>query len=621
MSSSVLLDTRFKLHQTVYDRQLKVQLAELGVAIGSWLWEAVQHEAERSKIRRLAAAEIQPVVDVLRAMAGNVRWRRLALKSFDELSMADIVSMFELLEGHVAATSLSGNVKHSFSLRTRALLLRYLRARGFPKIERISAFFKSKLPLDRNQHRELIADEANADAAAPLEPLGALSHVNIPELKRKMQERIASPLRRIVAACKLELERYEAAHEAVLTLIHEPYDKRVVAALTSYHLGSLAGTEVRDLVSSLNGHAAAHAYIQLFFGDRPLDQPFKVKTLLLQQQVEEYLKERLQDRYIKGVLRAPIWAVMRPLLMCLIIIQRHTMWNSNSVLEMTLDGISSTVPPLQLSSLKTRTNRPTPAVFVERSNEEVVLALTFLTRRLSALKRTGWVAQDENRLWLNAPLNNNSPLRPFVGWGTDLKTFIRKAGLPDFSLEQIRTTALSLESLGSGGAEAARRRAGHRSLSTTSIYIDQLLLQRFNTSVNFEFTRRIEREILDGTSSPYAPMLFPIGDGTSCSDPTAPPFDDYLFRGLCDAKRCHAGNGCPNNKLRVDSDAIEAALRLQIYYRSNWARLCASNPEAFTAYHLPSILFNGALIAVLEQGLYSSSVREIRRTLKSEFND
>jgi len=113
-------------------------------------------------------------------------------------------------------------------------------------------------------------------------------------------------------------------------------------------------------------------------------------------------------------------------------------------------------------------------------------------------------------------------------------------------------------------------------------------------------------------------MLYPVGDGTACSDPAAPPFDDYLVGGICDAKRCHAGDGCPNNKVHVDRDAVEAALRLNIYYRSNWARLCASNPEAFAAYHLPSILFNGALIAVLEGGLYSSTVREIRRALKAE---
>jgi len=154
-----------------------------------------------------------------------------------------------------------------------------------------------------------------------------------------------------------------------------------------------------------------------------------------------------------------------------------------------------------MTSLKTRTNSPTPTVFVERSDEEVMLALAFLTRRLDALKKMGWVAQDEKRLWLNASQNKNWPVRPFVGWGSDLKAFIREVGLPDFSLEQLRTTSLSAESLSAGGAEAARRKAGHRSLGPTSIYIDQILLQRFNSSVNFEFQRRIEREIVDGSSS------------------------------------------------------------------------------------------------------------------------
>jgi len=340
MSSTVLIESRFKLHQTVYDRVLEVQLGELGVEIDSWLWEAVQHEGDRSKIRRVSDSEIRPVAELLRAMSGNVSWRRLALKPYGELGMADVVSMFELLESHLATASLSGNVKHSFSVRTRALLIRYLRARGFPKVERISAFFKSKLPLDRLQHRKLIADEADADADGPLEPLGTLSHANIPELKRKMQARIASPLRRIVAACKSVLERYEAAHIAIMTLVDEPYDKRVVADLADYHLDRLTGTEVRDLTSSLSGPVAARAYVQLFFGVSALNQPLKVKKILVSPLITKYLKGRLGDRYIGGALYAPIWTCMRPLLMCLIIIQKHTMWNSNSVLEMSCRRLS-----------------------------------------------------------------------------------------------------------------------------------------------------------------------------------------------------------------------------------------------------------------------------------------
>ena len=221
-----------------------------------------------------------------------------------------------------------------------------------------------------------------------------------------------------------------------------------------------------------------------------------------------------------------------------------------------------------------------------------------------------WLPKSEGRLWLNAIYARAGRAEPMIGWGSELAKFRADFDLPNFSLEQMRVQTLALEAVqrGTGSAQVS---AGHRSIGTTGAYIDQLLLQRLNSSVNLEFQLRIEAEIIDGDneSRQWPSLLFPVGDGSSCTDPTNPPFDEYLKKGACDGARCHSGNGCSSNKVKIDIHRVEEAVRTSFYYDSNWNRLHDQNVDAFVDRHLPNMIFNFALLEVLKRGPYGHLVR------------
>jgi hypothetical protein len=250
-------------------------------------------------------------------------------------------------------------------------------------------------------------------------------------------------------------------------------------------------------------------------------------------------------------------------------------------------------------------------------------ALAFLTRQLDAMKRLRWVPPDEERLWLYPYAARSGRLRQVIGWGSALSFFCREHRLPRFSFEQMRVQTLTAESVQDGGLRSALEAAGHKSLRTLSTYIDQLLARRLNSSINLEFQRRVEAEIVysmePDSSLPYArSMLYPIGDGASCADPRNPPFSEYLEQGVCDGRRCHAGSGCPNVRLVINAERAEEVVRLSTYYRRNWARLIDQNRDTFLKQHLPNLTFNMALLGVLERGPHAHLVRDLHQKIERE---
>ena len=158
-------------------------------------------------------------------------------------------------------------------------------------------------------------------------------------------------------------------------------------------------------------------------------------------------------------------------------------------------------------------------------------------------------------------------------------------------------------------------------------YQDQLVMQRLNSSVNLEFQARIASSVayrFDSSGWSDAEfdrmdLLYPIGDGTSCANPSKPPSDDQLDGETCSAKLCHQGGGCPQRRIVINEARIEEVLRTARFYNGHWKRLLDENEDAFHEHHMPSLALNFSLVRVLERGPYRHVVKRVDRALQKEW--
>jgi hypothetical protein len=619
-ADSALFLLVFKLHQRAYEYDTPVARSEFGLSRQAWLWQALLLEALRSQGRRLSKSEITSVLSAFKSLRTNVSWLRLANKALDQLTQSDVIELFSLLEKDISSEpSLGGHSKHSRSVRARGLLSRYLLNSGFPKAERIKLLFKTKLPKDPRDHRKLISDQAITDGEDLLPPVSALEHSDLADLRKKVEQTLERPIDMILAASRMTLEACDAATRRLQSLVTEPLNRQAVELLRAHAQYARNPVLASRFAESLPVHELAHAYLHIFQTRNTTDPPMAL-GLFRAREVRDYLCARIGVEVQTAPVFLPMWFDVRPMLACLLILICHTQWNSNSVLELREEWLTSKVPPLEMRSYKSRTNTMTPMVLVDRSDSEAIMALSFLLARLDLMKRLGLVPQSESRLWLSDQSVRARRPTPVVSWGSALKRFCVAHGLPRFSLEQLRVQALTSISVRAGGLSAARNAASHASLRTTSLYIDQLIAHRLSAAVNLEFQRRLESEIIASSENSIgsSALFRPIGDGAQCADPATPPFEDYLEKGICSAKNCHTGSGCPNRRLVVNADSVEEVLRMSSYYRRNWSRLYDETRDAFIAYHLPAMTFHFAYLGVLERGPYAHLVNEARARLEAE---
>jgi hypothetical protein len=341
--------------------------------------------------------------------------------------------------------------------------------------------------------------------------------------------------------------------------------------------------------------------------------------------VQRVPKNALLSRYVRYLVYGAQFGTFLTVVAAAVLLQIHTGWNFSSVLALEQDCIKRIDGNVEIQSFKERTSDFTPISLVTAKDTHALMAIEFLETRLDEMKRFGLVLPSEKRLWLNANRARFKRPEGFHGWGDALKKLQTKHDLPLFSFEQLRVQVLAAAATARGGLEAARHMAGHASISTTAHYLDQLILHRLNSSINLEFQARLERSAEIRMSDDWTPgmrssedLLYAIGDGSSCQNPYEPPDATQLQGGICSAKRCHAEGGCANRRLVIDADRIEEALRTSRFYEENWKRLLLENEGSFNQVHLPSFLFNIALLGVVERSPYRHVVRKIRERVDAE---
>jgi hypothetical protein len=614
----------YKLHQREYTSEEVLTKKEFGLREGAWVWSALVAASKVSLVKRLQKSEVRAALVTLRRLSTNPRWRKLSNLSPSDLTTDLVHEMFVLLEADLAErATLGSHSRQSTSLRTRSLLLRYLEAKRSSVAGQVKKRFRTRFQKGSDDHRKLISDDAIKIDGETLPPVGAIPHKSIQHLRELTESTLLRPQTKIEDACAAALEEYESAVARLNALSLEPVDEDLYQSILKY----IGRTTKIGAVPPLVDVAPIEEVVKVYLRFATTQAKHFRFQMFRGHEISRYLKANLKQSWHQMMLFGPELFDNHHLLVCLVALACHTKWNGNAVLEVVDGWITSkdtakpTTPPFDFHGFKTRIGKKTTFSTIEASDQNAVKAVVFLRNRLARLKELGMVDADEQRLWLNLrQLNSEGKPRPYVSWQWPLSKFIERYSLPHFSLDQIRLQGLNILSVRPGGLAAAKEVAGHTSIRTTGIYIDQGIVRRMSSSINLEFQRRLEQEIESIATDPDAKrigLLRPIGDGAYCADPSHPPLEDYLQNGICDAKSCHLEGGCKNRRLVVNEESMEAALRMSYYYQRNWIRLIDENRDRFMAYHLPAMLFNFAYIEVLGKGPYGHKLKSIRLRIRN----
>lgn len=624
---TIKFETIYKLHQTVYTKTQLLSPKESRLQRSGWVWVGLSKLAHQSKQKPLQNSAVTVILDTLKRISENVAWIRHANIRFDQVDLESAIRTLEALDAAVDELDISLEEKARRASKLRLQLQRILIAAGIPRSERVAVQYRPMFPSGRGVPRKMISDLKTAPSAEAEHPISALPHRSVKELVVDERKRRERDLKRIETAAFAEIKEHEARFAAIESLLGA--HPSGVSEKLEHEIG-LAREMLPEWMVKTPPQELAAAYFQLLndgdFWRRRQSSRLKAPG---SQIIWNFLDLKLSGPLPRYRLVETLVRVMPPqivLTACLVLIQAHTGWNVNSVLEMKRNMVIGDRGRYSIQGFKSRTKDLTPIVEVNSASPEALVALEFLVARHNWLIKHGWITALETRLWLNPVSIQNDPVpKQYVGWGSSLHTFIEKHSLPKFSFEQIRVQKLSLISLSAAGVQGAKETAGHLELSTTGHYLEQEILLRLRSAMNLEFQRRVEAAVTydfskvderQGGDARY--LLRDIGDGASCQRPASPPWESELLDGECRAEKCHEGNGCPNRTIRITPEALEAAVRMSRFYAGNWSRIAIDNPEHFKKTHLPHLIFNQALLHAIRLGPYRDRLHAMEKAIAEE---
>jgi len=598
---------------------ITIDLNALSIHRNTWVADMLALLAGESEKRPRNSSEIERLKWALRLLADSEVWQAAVNALPASLTVEDLGALFAVLESRIECEAWATTTKRNTSSEFRKVLRWYLdlktpgssATRSWADLRRTR--FRTAAP------RQLISDLPNS--VSPRHLVGALPHVSIAELRSKTQRLLREDLDHIERACLTELARFEAAANWLAQESKEEISEDLRRDLDRcLSVGSKEG--LAESLRRFPAPALLRLYLAQSHSGKPdaALPPFGLSSYVCCKEVFAYAARNVDLSRVRPsqLFIYPFLGDGVVLMCCLLLIQIRTGWNASSVLSLSEAEIQRRGEQITIQGFKPRSDDYTPHVVLQRS-DSANKALETLTYRLNHLRRLGLVNSTTTCLWQRAASRaGNGRASLFQNFQRPKEWLCEKYALPKFSFDQLRTQVLATTSATTGGLELARRLGGHASASTTAHYLDQVLMHRLNSSINLEFQRKIEQSIhyIDSKATLPTPgpepdgfLLYPTGDGSSCSDPSKPPSSGWLIGNLCEATRCHVNGGCPNRKLVVDAARVEELCATTLFYELHWSDLMAENREAFEVLHLPAILFNAALRGIVEKGPYGPLLR------------
>lgn len=623
-------------YSTVYVHDRDLDLQDVGLAQDSWLAHVLKFMSNSNRLRPGPTSQQNDFFSVLILAARDQEWLVAANLDHTNFDLDCAISALRQFSLTVAVLPLSPGAKANGILNLRKWIRRFGVAKELPMFSRLNQFFKTPVEYAVGQSGQIgmVSDVLWNENE---NPIGATSHDSASDLKRKLGLRIRSTLLKVRTACIAELDSAARLSSALTTEMASHLDPELADELKKATVDKLDHFSLRDQpwITDLEPMQLLAGYHELMtLSEREIEKSDRAAPIrfsaLRTRELTEFLAERFGSgfEYMNKGLQVGLFNALHgsfvSALACLLIIQTYTGWNVGSIIQLDEQKIKGFDDGgYEIQGFKTKTGDYTPTYFIEKNEHELLRAIEFLRNRLKRLKALGWVPKDCTDLWIRADGPNRAPTQ-WANWSAILAKFLRKYHLPQFTFTMMRNEVLAREANDRGGIEAARHVGGHTSIATTGHYVDQLLLHRRNSSISLQFQRALQGSVQytfkssHSSLEPSTDLLYPIGDGTSCIDPASPPFKSAASDGLCDATLCHAGSGCPNNRIVINTDRLEELIRFRRHFESTWNRRLDENPDRFVKVDLPAWNFNEALRGVIAAGPFRHRLKNLEAALGSK---
>lgn len=607
-----------KKYGAVYHGKVVFDLASLGLKPRSWIWTMLRELEAESAVAPISSALLPDLNSAIVLLAGNPEANLLLGQTAKRTNSAHIRRLFQLSEELVADDDKASIGRETAALRSfffsRAHTVCFAELMDPQRVR-----FRALLPWPRGNPRPLISDLHDiTDLNANL-PIGALAATTAKQIVTAVKERADYDLEKIRSACIADLTAAAALRKRAKELrdSHVPWlqlsciRKQVQRAQSAGQEFPKNGITTDIALSGVLKiiHIEKLATNSAKFVRYQVPWSNKLRALFL-----DGMAAFKSDRLLEIEYRACV----EELFAAFHLLQTYLGWNWDSVSSLQADEIDlSTRGVVILQSCKSKTDDDTPVCSIDLTEPGVQMAIDILLWNREQLVKCGFLDRSEQVLWSTRPGSRGKQRAGYFSPQIRLADFIQRHSLPRYSLEQVRNQVLFSISLTKGGIEAARLQGGHRSYGATQRYVGNIVQDRISSALNLEFSKRLAAEILylyqGGTNKANEIVLLrPIGDGSSCVNPEAPPPGRSKTPGSCSAESCHANGGCPNRRIAVDDYRVEEVLRLNFHYTRNWQRLMQANPERFVVHTLPRIAFNAALLLALQRGPYADRVELIR---------
>lgn len=602
-------------------------LKRLGLEAQGWVGEMLAGLSHLSRISELHDTQICNLQRVLRALS-SAQWLVFANQPTTNLNVSVIAQGFRVLEAQLKVASFTTGTQGTYSREVRQFALQHFRKAGVPRIERINSYFRSSLGRSSQRPRQLISDELTGEQP----PLSAMPHSSVKDLREKVRERLELDFRLISAACEAELSEFERLSSYCSSLLQQEVKDSVRGWIERSARGQQLTAIERRHFQLASTRDLEIAYVKMLYSALGTGPGIATRWVVRRaDKLVGRLTHAAQLTFLGGglppLVRASVVGGFSTMIAALLVIKMRAGWNIGAVLELTENSVQRVKEGFRVQGFKSKTDDFTPEWIAADADKIASCALRFLIGRLESMRKIGWIQGAGHSLWLSPPIRAGATVQTYRGWSAGIRSFCDRHGLSRFSFEQVRNQALAIESLKVGGLEASRRIAGHVRLKTTALYVDQLLLQRLNAAVNLEFQRKLESSVEIRIAPEHRAegrdddLLYSVGDGSSCSNPRSPPREAMALNGICRGYECHAGPGCPNRKILINSDRIEELVRTLAFYERHWQRLLNENEDLFRVSHFPRFMFVIALDGIVRRSPYRSFLTAATKALKVALND
>ncbi|MGF6397788.1 hypothetical protein ABH905_001454 [Pseudomonas frederiksbergensis] len=599
---------------------------------GAWFIEAIEAFFAVRSERRSLAGHVHSLRYVVKLAEASQEIAVLLKPTKDEVDVSQMSYLFGLIESALKSENMSERHKYTVSKDFRHVCCKGL-GQIFPdsELDRRALKFKTSLVYPRAPST-LLSDYLveGADGLCK-EPLGALSHETYQELYIKTKEKVSADLERLKSACYEDVQFFKKARDKLNALKEQRAPRELIKLVERQIIHKAINSKWFQERAKYSDEQIVSAYMEVYESNGGESLQFEQSQFF--SKLDEVLKRVLGDYspYFKKsglCLHIPYRCIGAELQSIFILLLCTSGWNAGALIGMEKDNVEDKGRYWKLQGFKEKTDDFTPSVYIESDMKPAYDAMKTLMWHRDSLVKQGLITPEEQLFWF-VGVNKASYAKQAIGI-IPKKNFYSRHRIPPFSYGDIRNQVFERDRLEGRNVESIRRKAGHRSRNTTVGYLDSLVSRRMFSSMNLEFSRRLESTVIfrlvesgkgnfEFDAGRVKPELFSaIGDGSYCIDKFNPPDNALVFDGVCAALTCHCSGGCKNRKIIIDNNSIRDLVRKKHYYLNNWRRLESSNSASFQKYHFDAMAYVLSLFDYIKNSRYKAILDEAEEAVRNE---